>query len=199
MLEGEHFSYDGIKSSDMGLLNVKIDGGMFQETFLPSRDIHEQSVTGRDKPYLNRVSRNPLEFELTFAFEHGYDEKHIREVARWLDQDFYKPFYTISNENRIFYCMPSGDSTLVHTGEGQGYFTITMRCDSAYSYSRQRLVENIPFSFDHKVLTLNNSATEILNKGTVNTLSVEDSKIKIAMANVNWSMLSDKKWSDFND
>lgn len=135
MLEGINFSYDGIKSVDMGLLNVKIDGGMFEETFLPTREIQEKTTTGRDKPYFQRVRLSPLEFELSFAFEHYYDERLIREVARWLQQDYYKPFYTTDNPSRIFYCMLNGDSNLIHNGLRQGYITLTMRCDSSYSYT----------------------------------------------------------------
>ncbi|MDT3429032.1 hypothetical protein J2Z22_004628 [Paenibacillus forsythiae] len=44
MLEGIHFTYDGVHSTDMGLLNCKIDGGMFEETFLPPRSINETKV-----------------------------------------------------------------------------------------------------------------------------------------------------------
>lgn len=51
MLEGVNFYYDGIYSVDMGVLNCKIDGGMFEEAFLPSREIREVSVNGRNKPY----------------------------------------------------------------------------------------------------------------------------------------------------
>lgn len=199
MLEGEHFSYDGIKSTDMGLINIKLNGGMFKEAFLPSRTIRERRVAGREKPYLNSVERDPLEFELTFGFEHGYDEEHIRKVARWLDQDFYKPFYTISNENRVFYCMPSGDSTLTHTGSGEGYFTIVMRCDSPYSYSRQRILENMPFSKNKHILSYHKTADQLIKMGSSKNLEEKDGQIRLAMANVTWSDLLGKKWSDFDD
>src|SRR5690606_35605780 len=136
MLEGVHFVYDGVRSVDMGLINCTIDGGMFEETFLPSKEIREVSISGNDKPYFQEVKRSTLEFELTFAFENGYDEERIREVARWLDQDYYKPFYTVDNPNRIFYCMLKGDSRLVHNGSKEGYITVSMRCDSPYSYTQ---------------------------------------------------------------
>src|SRR5690606_24020937 len=140
------------KSVDMGLFNCNVDGGMFEEVFVASREIKEVTVAGNDKPYFQKVIYSPLEFNLTFAFEHYYDEKRIREVARWLCQEYYKPFFTVDNPNRIFYCMMKGDSKLVHNGLKQGYITLTMRCDSPYSYTPYLYKENYKFSGNNMVL-----------------------------------------------
>lgn len=196
MLEGIHFSYDGVKSSDMGLINVQIDGGMFEETFLFSKEINEVEVAGRDKPYFQSVTKAPLEFELTFAFEDGYDERKIREVARWLNQDYYKPFYTTSNPNRIYYCMLEGDSTLIHTGIQQGYITLNMRCDSPFSYTP----EYIKAGYKYKSTKLVKSLSEdTFNSGIgtfKNTKINSNGNIELKNANMVWSMLIGKKWSD---
>ncbi|WP_345595194.1 phage tail domain-containing protein, partial [Paenibacillus vulneris] len=90
MKEGIDFCYDGLYSVDFGLINCKIDSGFFEEPFLSEREISEIKVRGNDKPYFQEVIRSPLEFSLTFAFEDYYDEKKIREIARWLDQPYYK-------------------------------------------------------------------------------------------------------------
>lgn len=135
MLEGLYFNYDGINSQDMGLYNVKVDSGLFEEPFLADRTIIETKIARRDTPYFHAVEREPYRFEVSFFFEDTYDSDKIRAVARWLNQDYYKPFYTSDNPNRIYYCMPEQSSSLIHNGLKQGYITLTMRCDSPYAYS----------------------------------------------------------------
>lgn len=146
MKEGEKFSYDGIKSEDMGLYNINIDQGLLEEPFLAEREIEEIEVAGREKPYFQRIKRNPLSFTLSFAFKDNYDKDKIREVARWLDQDYYKPFYTLDNPNRIFYCILNSESILLHNGLKQGYVEIEMRCDSPYTYTPEKASKTYDWS-----------------------------------------------------
>jgi phage-related protein len=137
--EGLNFSYAGIRSEDMGLLNVSLDSGMFEEIFVGEREIQEVVIRGRDEPYFQGIKTSPLVLSLSFAFEDTYDESKIREVSRWLNQSYYQPFFTTDNPNRIFYCILHSSSKLLHNGLKQGYVTIEMRCDSPYSYSPQYL------------------------------------------------------------
>jgi phage-related protein len=196
MLEGVHFSYAGIKSSDMGLINVKIDGGMFEEPFLPTRQIEEVSVRGRDKPYFQEVRLEPLSFELSFAFEYGYDEKKIREVARWLCQPYYQPFYTIDNPDRIFYCMVDGDSRLIHNGLKQGYITLTMRCDSPYSYSPKYTKENMVFG-STKVAKSIVENTFSSGLGLMRNVKVNsNNELEVEKTFIAWSFLAGRTWGD---
>jgi phage-related protein len=195
MLEGIHFSYDGVYSVDMGLLNCKINGGMFEETFLPTRKIIETKVSGRDKPYHQSVELEPLSFDLTFAFEYNYDERRIRDVAKWLLQSYYKPFYTVDNPNRIFYCMIEGDSKLVHNGLKQGYVTITMRCDSPYSFTANSLKENMKFDSTKLTKTASEN-TFSYGMGTMDNIEIVDGKMTVKKSGTTWRSLSGKKWSD---
>lgn len=135
MKEGLNFVYDGIRSSEMGLMNVTVGGGFLEEPFLAERSIDEVQIKGRDKAYFRGISYSPLSFRLQFAFKDRYDENSIRRVARWLNQTTYKEFYTEDNPNRIFMCMMNSSSSLMHNGLKQGYLEIEMRCDSPYSYS----------------------------------------------------------------
>jgi phage-related protein len=196
MLEGVHFSYAGIKSSDMGLINVKIDGGMFEEAFLPSRKIEEIQIRGRDKRYFQEVTLEPLSFDLTFAFEYGYDERRIREVARWLFQPYYQPFYTIDNPDRIFYCMVEGDSSLIHNGAKEGYITLTMRCDSPFSYTPRYTKENMIFSNTKiiKSITENtfNSVMGVMDNIKINS----NNEMEVDKVHVTWDRFIGKKWGD---
>jgi predicted phage tail component-like protein len=198
MLEGIHFSYDGIKSVDMGLLNCKLDGGMFEETFLPSRELQEKKISGNDRPYFGKVSLQPLEFKLTFAFETNYDERKIREVARWLNQPYYKPFYTIDNPDRVFYAMLVGDSNLHHTGNKEGYIELTFRCDSPYSYTQTINKDNLVFSNTKIVKSV---VEDTFNSGMGNQSNIKidgssNMAINIVSPRVLWVDFTGKKWSD---
>lgn len=195
MLEGIHFYYDGVYSVDMGLLNCTIDGGMFEETFLPTMEIVETKVAGRDKPYYQSTELEPLEFELTFAFEHGYDERKIREVAKLFFQPYYKPFYTVDNPNRIFYCKPNGDSKLIHNGAKQGYITLTMRCESPYSYTQKVTTHPMKFNGTKVTKTINEN-TFSSGTGTITNMQIVGGKLQLSPPVNTWRSLSGKNWRD---
>lgn len=194
MLEGIHFSYDGVKSSDVGLINCQIDGGMFEETFVANRKILETKIAGNDKPYFIGVEYDPLEFDLVFAFEYGYDETKIRDVAKWLCQSYYKPFYTIDNPNRIFYCMMEGDSSLIHNGAKEGYIKLKFRCDSSYSYQPITNKENMNFT-DTKLVK--SYVANTFNSGTnYDNVKLSSGKIELDNKIALWSDFAGKKWSE---
>lgn len=195
MLEGIHFYYDGIHSVDMGLLNCTIDGGMFEETFLPSRSIVETKVAGRDKPYFQSIEMEPIEFELTFAFEYGYDERRLREVARWLLQPYYKPFYTVDNPNRVFYCMVEGDSSLFHNGAKQGYITLKMRCDSSFSYAQKSLKEKMVFG-SSKLTKSTVENTFNYGMGYMENVEIVNGSLSTKKIDKTWRRFSGMKWRD---
>jgi phage-related protein len=72
---------------------------------------------------------------VSFYFDGGWDENKIRQVSRWLFQDYYKPLSFSDNPDRIFYAMVDSDSSLIHNGLSEGYVTLSFRCDSPYAYS----------------------------------------------------------------
>ncbi|QSF43554.1 distal tail protein Dit [Paenibacillus tianjinensis] len=135
-----YFSFAGKKSINYGIYNVNIDSGMQEETFAPTAEIVEETIKGRDKPYFQRLKREPLKFSVNFAFEDTWDTQKIREVAQWLTSpEYYQELYFTNeqgnNPERIFYAMVVDDSTLVHNSLKQGYVKLTFRCDSPYSYT----------------------------------------------------------------
>lgn len=130
-----HFNFDGIWSEVHGVINVNLDSGMLDEVFVADRDIVETRVKGNRKSRLHSVESSPIEFDMTIAFENGFTDSSIDSVVRWLFTDTYKPLYFIGNENKVFYCMPTNASSIVHNGLSKGYFTITMRCNSSSVYS----------------------------------------------------------------
>lgn len=133
MRESLHFTFDNISSEDMGVVIASPNGGLFQETFLPTRRIIESSVT--NKRYFKRVESEPLSFSLTFYIAEWRDRDNLRQIARWLFQDYYKPLWFDTNPERIYYAIIEGDSSLFHNGCKDGYIELNIRCDSPYSYS----------------------------------------------------------------
>lgn len=113
---------------------------MQEEIFFPSREIVEEKVKGKDRPYFMSIETEPLQFSVSFAFEETWNTAKIREVARWLTQhDYYQELYFANEDGlgaeRFFYAIVVDESTLVHNCLKQGYINLTFRCDSPYSYS----------------------------------------------------------------
>ncbi|RRJ66404.1 phage tail protein [Paenibacillus oralis] len=135
-----YFSYAGIVSEKFGVINVNVNSGMQEEALAASREANLLAAKGRDRPYLQSVTKSPLKFNVSFAFEDYYDTQKLREVARWLtEHDYYQELY-FTNEigrspERIFYAIVVDDPTLVHNCLSQGYVSLTFLCDSPYSYS----------------------------------------------------------------
>lgn len=138
--ESLYFNYNGISCRDYNLMSVNVNGsGMFEEVFHTSRNINETKIKGNDTPLFNGIDEDSLQFELTIAFTKEYTDTDIDNIIVWLFQDNYKPLYFEDKPNKIYYCMPSGEARISHTGLKQGYLTIAMKCKSSKIYSPQQL------------------------------------------------------------
>jgi predicted phage tail component-like protein len=116
-------------------MNVHIESGLYQESFLANRSINEIKIKGRSEPYFQNIEDSPISLKLTFAFEDSFDTEKIRAVARALKKDFYFPLVFSQNPDRIFYAICVDESQLIHTGLGTGYITVNFRCNAPWSYS----------------------------------------------------------------
>lgn len=153
------FNFDGKWSSEFGLLHVNTDSGLFEETLVASRSIIETPIKGKDRPLFNEIENSPLEFELSIAFENGFTDEQLEEVVYWMVQDYYKPLYFEEREGRVYYCIVVDEPKITHTGTGQGYITLQMRCNSPFAYSPIILSQFYNFS------TTNGGTIEIFNDG----------------------------------
>jgi phage-related protein len=135
MKESLYFTYNGIKSTDMGVTQISLSNGLFEEEFVAPKNIIEEKIRGRDTPYFFGVERDPLSFSMGIYFDNGMDDDSKRKVKRWLDQDTYLPLIFSSNLSRIYYAMVVNDSKEIHNGLEEGYLQLQMRCDSPYAYS----------------------------------------------------------------
>lgn len=141
MRESLHFTFNGESSEDMGVIIASPSGGLFQESFLPTRSIVETSVRGKNKRYFKGVESEPLSFSLTIFIAEWRDRDNLRQIARWLFQDYYKPLWFDTNPERIGYAIFEGDSNLFHNGCKDGYIELNVRFDSSYKYSPVQYAE----------------------------------------------------------
>lgn len=146
MKENLAFFFNNQSSEDFGITNVNIEGGMITERLFAGRELSEEVIRGRTKSYFLSVEQKPFEFTMAFAFLNSYTDDNLREVARWLNVDYYKEFYFLENPQYRFFVIPITDSMIVHNGMNQGYITLTMRCNDAYAYSEEFLTEEFDLS-----------------------------------------------------
>jgi phage-related protein len=126
-----YFTYDGISCKNFGLMHINTSNGMFEEKFVATREINETKVRGNDTPMFHSIEESPLEFEMAIAFEGVYSDADIDNIVIWLFKDQYKPLTFEDYPERVYHCMPVGDSSFVHNGLKQGYAVINMRCKSS--------------------------------------------------------------------
>lgn len=173
MRESLNFVYNGISSEDMGVIIASPETGLFREKLLADKNIVEKTVTGNDKPYFERVERKPLSFPLTIFIHEWRNRDNLREIARWLDVDYYKKLTFESNPDRIYYAIFEGSSELMHNGAKDGYVTLNVRCNSPYTYS-----ETATFDLKNNPIIINFGDKEIhpifriVNRVTNNTITI---------------------------
>lgn len=130
------FYYNGQKSVDMGIYLVQLSSGFLSTPFLADKEIIEEKIAGRDKPYLYGVEKQPLVLKLTLSpLEGQWTIEKRRELARWLDTDNYEEFYSVDDITKKYYCQYVSGIDLNYTGSLQGYIEVEMRCDSPWAYS----------------------------------------------------------------
>jgi phage-related protein len=159
MKESLDFFYNNELSLNMGLININLEGSLYRERLFGARELLEESIRGRTKPYFQAVEQKPMEFTLAFALSNGFDYDHIRTLNRWLNVDFYKEFYFMDIPKYRFFVMPVSENFLTHNGLNQGYLELTMRTNDAYAFSEEILSEDYDLSLntiDGTIITVNN-------------------------------------------
>jgi phage-related protein len=159
MRESLDFFYNNELSNNMGIININLEGSLYRERLFGARELIEEMIRGRSKPYFQSIELKPMEFTLAFAFSNDFNYEQIRSINRWLNVDFYKEFYFVDFPQYRFFVMPVLDNFLTHNGMNQGYMELTMRTNDAYAYSQEYLSENYDLIFntvDGTVLTINN-------------------------------------------
>lgn len=141
MLESMSFTFNGISSEEKGVVIVNPDGGLYEDYFLPTREIIEEKTPYNPVPYFMGTDTEPLTFPITFWLKDWNDRNNLREVAEWLFQPYYCPMAFECSPEQIYYVMFVGESNRLHNGNKEGYVTLEVRCNSPFSYSHTRTHE----------------------------------------------------------
>jgi phage-related protein len=185
-----YFNYDGVSCKNFNLMQVNLSNGMFEEQFVADRSINELKVRGNDTPLFHGLEEEPLEFEMTIAFERQFTDADVDNVILWLFKEQYKPLYFEDKPDRVYHCMPVGSSTLAHTGLKEGYFTITMRCKSSKIFSPVKV------SPTHSITTT--KRVSLTNEGHVE-IYPEISIKKIGAGHITFTRVSDGEIFEIRD
>lgn len=135
MRHGLHFTYNGISSVDMGVIKATLNSGLSEDVLISGKQILEEKIEGRDKPYFYGVEYDTLSFSVIIFFEDNMTEEHMRSVLRWLNQDSYKPFFSNDEPHRVMYVMPVNDIVSSKATLQQGYLEIEFRADDVNTFS----------------------------------------------------------------
>lgn len=166
-MESEHFIFDGVKSSDMGLMSVRMSSNTFVETpFWGGADIKEELSHKKITPYFYGVQRKPIEFKIQCALMDSngdvkqWTPQDRSRIARWLIHDEYKEFQTVDDLGKRYFAICTNDVNLnlINT---RGYIELSFKTNSPYAWS--------PIYVDKFDLS-NNEATTIIeleNKSNV--------------------------------
>ncbi|MNC29823.1 Phage tail protein [compost metagenome] len=192
------FSFAGKKSVDYGIYNVNLDSGMQEEPLSASREIVEETTTGRDRPYFQRIKRDTLKFTVNFAFMETWDADKINEVTRWLtSHDYYQELYFTNEDGiapeKIYYALVVDDPVIIHNCLKQGYIRLTFRCDSPNAYSPTYSPSEFTWTENQNILTIN------VFDGTHSNTEIVDSKLQLITQKLKWSDLdSHLTWADLS-
>lgn len=131
-----NFTYDGITSESMGLSIVRVDSGLPSVPYTSGKEILETHPNKSLYPYFFGVKHQPLQFTVTFStLEKNMDSAKLYELANWLFQNKYKPFISLDNPSRIYYCIATNPVEFATNGLEEGYFTVDFRCRDGFGWT----------------------------------------------------------------
>jgi len=131
--ESTDFTFNGISSQSMGVMNVHINNGLYQEPFTSTLELFETKVKRKNRPLFSLLKKNPLSFKVTFSIP-DISDSAISAIKRWLVVSYYTPLIFSSSPTKIYFCLPINDIKISHNGT-QGYIEIDFRCDDHCAFS----------------------------------------------------------------
>jgi phage-related protein len=138
-LKSTKFVFDGIPSEYMGLNLIRLDSGMFDLPFVPSRNIIEEYPTNAISPYFHKSQLQTQTITMTFStLEDNMDSEYLAKIAKWLFQNEYKEFYSIDNPDKIYYLIATNEVNFTTNGSNSGYFQIQFKSKFPYALTRQQ-------------------------------------------------------------
>lgn len=125
-----------------GIFAATLEKDFYEEPLLGAVTIHEDQIPQRDIPYFYGVSREPLEFEVTFAFEKPMDIYEIRKyVELFYGNRIYQPLAFEREDGYMtptYYVLVVGEPEFHYNRTGVnkhvGWFKFNFRCNAPYGF-----------------------------------------------------------------
>ncbi len=176
-MESMYFIFDGIKSSDMNLYNVRVGHSGFVEVpFIGRANIRETTSHKKIIPRLHSVKREPISFTLQFMLMDDnlqpkeWTPEDRYKIGKWLIHDTYKEFQTSDDLGKYYYVIIE-DAEKLYLASGKGYLEVTCRTNSPYAWSP---IYILPFD-----LSDNDATTTIVLENKSNVEQYHYPKIEI--------------------
>ena len=141
MFTSTDFRFNGLKASSFGLKLIRMDSSMFvEEPIAGNANLTEVDFVNDFRPYLYKVRRSPIEFNLQLALVDASDQPiewtaaKKRTVYKWLLHNSYKELIFDDEPEAYFYAMAIGDIKL-RSVYGEGYLEANFRTNSPYAWS----------------------------------------------------------------
>lgn len=135
MRESIHFNFDGKWSYEMGIIQAGVNSGLYEDPILSSKNIIEERIEGRERPYFFGVDREPLTLNISITFQENLTDEKMREIMRWLDKDEYKPLRMYEHPEKLWYVMIVNDVRSIHNGINSGYIELELRASHSTALS----------------------------------------------------------------
>ena len=149
------FSYNGIHSSDLGIVRVS-DGSRFNEDLLPSSQDKTVQVPGGDGTYYfgSYFTQKPI--TLSYAFDRLTESQieYIKELfgdkkihPLVFDERPYKTYWAKVTGSSTLKYVPFGDRELGRIYKGEG--TVTFTCYQPYAICNKKFLDDYITDFDN--------------------------------------------------
>ena len=147
----EFFTFDGIKSTDMGINGWYIirQDAEINTPFKGAYNIKEDRVPYQNKPTFYTTELEPMSFSLTFSIlEQEITDKVLREFGSIFCKNKYCRFSSSDNVGIYYNVIATNEIKVTTQGTYQGWITVEFRCDAGHAWTLPSIVE-----YDFSTLT----------------------------------------------
>ncbi|HBY19930.1 MAG TPA: hypothetical protein DEG71_02810 [Clostridiales bacterium] len=143
----EYFTINGIKSIDIGVNGcylVRVGNSEINRQIIGGKSLNEEQIPYNDLPYLYRISKQPIEFDLQFSIlDKEYSSDTLMELGKIFGGDKYIPFTSCDYPQVQFFVICTSIE-LITFGLHKGYFSCKLRTSAPYAFA---LTEISTFDF----------------------------------------------------
>ena len=161
MITSTSFYYDGIYSEDMGVIKVRVGGGLVTDSFLSPVSVNQVKLKNSNKARIQTIDREPLTIPMALFFDENLSEESIRRVKNWLSKEDYRELRFENEPEKVYYAVLSGTSELTHNAVASGYVQLELLTNSSYSFSNVFTIEGISNETDFSYVSIHNYGDEI--------------------------------------